>query len=214
MGLTVHYELRLPASMSSDDVVQVLAALHAHAEGLAVERVGSLAGPSRYGDVAADACLEFNALIIAEPYDDETPRLICDVATAQGFRVDPGEGCETAMFGFMRRADEAGGHQEWFWRCFCKTQYASIVSEQHFVACHTAVISLLDRAIELGVDVIVNDETQYWEMRDEKQLIDELHRMNRLIAAFAGKLSDALGPHDVQASIFAHPRFERLEMGE
>jgi len=214
MGLTLHYELRLPASTSSDDVGQVLAALHARAASLPFARVTDLTGPSSRGNGAIEAWLEFFGLLIAEPYDDDSPRMPGDIETAQGFLVDPGEGCEPATFAFMRRADEAGGHQEWFWRCFCKTQYASIVSDQHFVTCHTALVSLLDRAIELGIDVVVHDETPYWETRDEKQLVAELHRMNHLMAAFAGEISDALGPaHDVQASIFAHPRFERLEMG-
>ncbi|MEP6766977.1 MAG: hypothetical protein ABJB66_21850, partial [Gemmatimonadaceae bacterium] len=63
--------------------------------------------------------------------------------------------------------------------------------------------------------VVVRDEAQYWETRDEAQLLASVRQMNRLVAGFAGRLSDALGEaHDVRAPIFDHPRFERLEMGE
>ena len=43
------------------------------------------------------------------------------------------------------------------------------------------------------------------------RLRSEVQRSNRIIAMMAGRLSEA---HDVQAPIFEHPRFERLEMGE
>jgi hypothetical protein len=88
------------------------------------------------------------------------------------------------------------------------------VSEEHLVTCHTALVSILDRAIEIGIDVIVHDETGYWESRDVNVLLESVRRMNRIVAAFAGKLSDGLSPLRVEGAIFAHPRFERIEMGE
>ncbi|HEY4130017.1 MAG TPA: hypothetical protein VGM50_05345, partial [Gemmatimonadaceae bacterium] len=46
------------------------------------------------------------------------------------------------------------------------------------------------------------------------RLVDELRQMNHIVARFAGVLSDRLGQaHEIDAAIFAHPRFERLEMG-
>jgi hypothetical protein len=46
-------------------------------------------------------------------------------------------------------------------------------------------------------------------------LLREVHSMNRIVAAFAGRLSDVLGgEHRLEAPIFAHPNFEHLEMGE
>src|SRR5204862_2620576 len=100
--------------------------------------------------------------------------------------------CETAVFAFLKRADEPRTHEEWYWHCSCKTQYASVVSDAHLIACHTSLVRVLDRAIELGVDVVVRDETHYWETRDDRRLLDEVHAMNRLIARFAGVLSDRL----------------------
>jgi hypothetical protein len=77
------------------------------------------------------------------------------------------------------------------------------------------LVQLLDHAITLGIEVDVYDETHYWESRDSRRLIAEVHAMNRLVARVAGQLSDAMGEaQQVRAPIFEHPRFERLEMGE
>ncbi len=217
MGLHLNYELRLPASTARDVVIATLTSLHAFAQTLALDVLSPLlvehGGPTDEGDRLAS--LRFWAPIIAEPYEEEGPRLIGDPQTAQGFFVHPGRGCETASFGLLRRADGRGEHVEWFWRCSCKTQYASIVSDAHLIACHTVLVQLLDHAIQLGFDVDVYDETHFWETRDTARLVAEVHAMNQLVARFAGRLSDAIGErHDIQATIFEHPRFERLEMGE
>jgi hypothetical protein len=129
-----------------------------------------------------------------------------------GFAIWPGRESEAAIIGFIRRLDMARGVDDWFWYCACKTQYASLVSEQHLVTVHTALISVLDHAIELGVEVDVQDETGYWETRDVAVLIDSVRNMNALIARFAGALSDAIEPAKVEAPIFEHPDFEHLEM--
>ena len=65
----------------------------------------------------------------------------------------------------------------------------------------------------------VRDETGFWESRDAQQLFDSVAGMNRLIARFAGRFSDAVrdaggDSREVQGAIFEHPDFERLEMGE
>jgi len=45
--------------------------------------------------------------------------------------------------------------------------------------------------------------------------VREVQGMNQLVARIAGRLSDAMGDSgQLQAPIFTHPRFERLEMGE
>ncbi|MEP6733159.1 MAG: hypothetical protein ABJE10_21125 [bacterium] len=219
MGLTLHYELRLPVTVSPEEVDDVLASLHAFARGLPLESVSPILGPRTTLPFDHDGephdWLSFWAPIIAEPYDEDVPPLHGDTDSARAFMVYPGDRCESATFGFLSRAADMGGHREWFWRCSCKTQYASVVSDAHFVACHTSLVSLLDHAVTLGVEVTVQDETQYWETRDETRLIDEVLKMNRLMAAFGGRLADALGSeHSLHGEIFAHPRFERLEMGE
>jgi hypothetical protein len=63
--------------------------------------------------------------------------------------------------------------------------------------------------------VDVTDEGEYWDARSEAVLVAAVTKMNRLVAKLGGALSDALGDgHSVQAEIFKHRRFERLEMGE
>jgi len=198
-------------------VVRKLTDLHAFAQTLALDELSPVlvdhAGVIDETDRLN--ALRFWAEIVAEPWDEDVPPLTGEPDSALAFFVNPGHGCETAHFGFLRRVDAIGAHADWFWRCSCKTQYASIVSDEHLIACHTALVRLLDHAIELGIDVVVYDETHYWETRDTSRLVDEVHKMNQVVARFAGRLSDAMGEgKDVQASIFEHPRFERLEMGE
>ncbi len=218
MGLHLNYELRLPASETDAQVANRLGAWRAYAASLALSEVSPVmraAAREHAPDSWWESAFAFYANVVAKPWDDDHPPLTGDVSTAQGFVVNPGRGCEMASFGLLRRADDAGDHQEWFWYCSCKTQYASIVSDAHLVTCHTSLVRLLDHAITMGIEVVVRDETGYWETRDAERLIAAVHEMNRVIAAFAGRLSDAIGDeHSVGAPIFGHPRFERIEMGE
>jgi len=158
--------------------------------------------------------LQMLAAAIAEGYADDVPTPTFDIATVRGFSVLPGDGCETAAFAFMKRSDETGSHREWFWHASYETQYASVFGDRHLFACHTGLVRLLDFAIGIGANVVVRDEPHNWETRDEAGLIAEVNAMNRVVAAFAGKLSDLGGLPDGQlrAPIFRHPRFERLEM--
>lgn len=217
MGLTLHFELRLDAATSPQEVASRLRRLHAEAGRLPFARVSPfLSRPN--SEVSAEherwEELEFWATIIAPAEEDAATEPQGDPETAVGFFVHPGEGSEPASFALMRRFDAAGGAVDWYWRCHCKTQYASTVSDAHFVTCHTTLIRLLDSAAALGLQLDVSDEAQYWESRDEEALLAELRRMNTLIAGFAGRMHDAIGEtHDLKAAIFAHPRFERLEMG-
>lgn len=176
---------------------------------LLVEHGGPIEAPDRL------AALRFWTSLIAPPSDEDGAPLTGKPSSAQGFLVHPGAGCETASFGFMRRSDPGNTRAEWFWYCSCKTQYASVVSDAHLIACHTALVRLLDHAANLGINVVVRDETHYWETRAESRLLHEVRVMNQVIARFAGGLSDALGESaDLHAPILDHPRFEQLEMGD
>lgn len=218
MGLHLNYELRLPRTARSVEVEQTLLTLRRFAVGLpfdTVSRVIRVDGPSRPRRHSSRGLLQFMASIVAEPWEDDDPPLTGDVPTAQGFVVWPGRRCEPAFFAFLYRSDAEDRHAEWFWHCSCKTQYASVVSDEHLVTCHTSLVAVLDRAIALGVDVVVRDETHYWETRDRSRLISEVHAMNRVVARFAGRFSDTVGDQlGVVAPIFDHARFEHLETGE
>jgi hypothetical protein len=83
--------------------------------------------------------------------------------------------------------------------------------EQHFLDCHLRMVDMMEYAIQSGIDVTVWDEGQYWETRDRNVLLAELEKMNRLIAGIAGRVHDS--SLSIEAPIFEHPDFERLEGG-
>jgi hypothetical protein len=218
MGLHLNFELRLPATRSVESARALLNELRAFALTQSFAKVSALlpagddATPEEVGGLGF---LHFMAPIVSRPYEEDEPSLTGVPESALGFIVNAGQGCETAIFGLLYRADATGANAEWFWHCCCKTQYASVVSDAHLILCHTSLVNLLDHAITLGFGVIVRDETRFWETRDEAVLLSEVHAMNRLVAKFAGAFGDAIGAEQkVEAPIFSHPRFERLEMGE
>ena len=61
---------------------------------------------------------------------------------------------------------------------------------------------------------MVRDEGHYWETRGTAWLISEVDYMNKVVAALAGRLGDAIerAGHAVGAPIFEHREFEHLEM--
>ena len=217
MGLHLNWELCLSGSWTEAAVDAVLLELRDFACERPFEEVSRLVAGGGDRRRSWVTTLDTWARIIAKPYDEDAPPLYGDPGTARAFFVNAGRGCETASFGFLKRADGEGGHAEWFWHCVCKTQYASVVSDEHLIACHTGLVAVLDRASELGIGVVVRDETHYWETRDISILVNEVHEMNRIVARIAGAMSDAFeghGEHALQAPIFEHRRFEQLEMGE
>ncbi len=178
MGLHLNYELRLPDSTDAEEVENVLVRLRDFALALPFQSVTEIYRPDFGRFDSRGGGLRFLASVIAKVFVDDTPPLIAHIDLVRGFSVIPGNGCESAAFAFMPRADQSGKHGDWFWHSSCKTQYASVISDAHLVTCHRGLVKLLDHAI-------------------------------------AGKLSDHVGVANgrVQAPIFAHPRFERLEMG-
>jgi hypothetical protein len=101
----------------------------------------------------------------------------------------------------------------WGYSGFCKTQYASLQGEAHFLKCHRAVIDLLQIWKRLGVDVTITDEGDYWPGRNEAKLLAGVGQMNRLVAALCGALKDAGDEKgsSVESPIFQHGQFELLE---
>lgn len=228
MGLHLCYELDLPSNWTDAQVTEPLRALHQKAATLHLDRITPLRrlegrdcqpGPYGVGD-PLDWFLKVAAL---GRRDDDRRSAGIGPTTAIGFVVAPGLRCEPAAFGVARYPEPVTAHPDpdgpgiatlgWHWHTCCKTQYASVVSDDHLLRCHLALVALLDEARSLGFTVTVRDETHYWETRDTKRLVAEVHQMNRLVARLAGRLSDVLGPHAaVGGSITAHPEFEHLEM--
>jgi hypothetical protein len=129
----------------------------------------------------------------------------------------------------------------WYWRSFCKTQYASNAEcggIPNFLRCHISVITLLDRIAKIpGVRVGVDDEGRYgpstysddWKeahaagrkptyRRHKGQynpaaLAKEVGEWNTMIAGFTGALSAALADSGMklEAAIKEFPDFAQLE---
>ena len=215
MGLHLNWELRLSGSISRDDVIASLRDLHEHASSLGFDEMTPIIeGASGSDDDDLTDYFWTWARVISRPEPELGSTLIGDVATATGFAIYPGRRCEGAVFGFLHRAEPDGSNAEWFWHHCCKTQYASVVSWDHLLRCHTSLVALLDFAIQRGIDVVVRDEGHYWETRDTATLIAAVDNMNRIVAAFAGRLSDAIVVSGLKAgaAIFDHPEFEHLEV--
>lgn len=229
MGLHLCYELDLPLECSDAHVAESLTQLHRTARDLPFDQVtpvfqvaGAECEPGTWGE--GDP-LEWFFKHFTTGYReiDEYESTSVRALAAVGFTVAPGRRCEPATFGLARYAEPVTAHPDrdgpgvatlgWHWHTCCKTQYASVVSDEHLIRCHLSLVSLLEAAAEVGIRVTVRDETHYWETRDTKRLIDEVHRMNRIVAKLAGRLGDAVGEgFKVGGSITDHPRFEHLEM--
>ena len=223
MGLHLCYRITLPGSTPLDDVRVKIAALKEFSSTLGFDRV---LGPAEYSadDLVAERDHREIVAIIASTIAGDPPDFYgfqpsepCVVT----FAIAPGRGCEPAIFGFLPPGsrveypdtDDDLCPGEWFWSGACKTQYASTVSNEHLVKCHVGLVRVLDHAASLGINVSVEDETGYWVHRSADKLIAAVDDMNRIIARFAGAISDQIGhEHHVEASIFEHPDFEHLEM--
>lgn len=224
MGLTIHYRLSVPATNPRDDVVERFTKLHSAAALLPFALVGPLVTTPEDRSLGPESSLE--ALVRLWTWlQTDVQRPVSDDDTlpdAIGFGVDVGAECEPAVFGlaWVPPRDEEGrviqaAPSGWRWHCATKTQYASNVSEDHFVQCHMAVVAVLDEAVRLGFDVEVLDEGTYWESRDVDALRAHVRDMNHIIAQFAGAVHDAVGhEHKVESPIFARRDFEHLEMKE
>lgn len=235
MGLHICYELSLPAEADEAKAVELLSALRREALRLPFAEVSEFVRltesdvvklPNMRGlgfERLEDVVHIFGDLVRDELYrevsgadEESNVRAPQDLTTTiVGFAVGPGAGCEPAAFALVRLAPPAGVSR-WFWHYCCKTQYASVVSEDHFLRCHASLVGLLERAAQTGIECQVRDETGFFESRDPALLLTRVHDMNRVVARFAGAFSDAFKStggesSQVQGEIFRHPDFERLE---
>lgn len=217
MGLTIHYKLHLPGPVSKARTEALVRAVHRRAAALLRRRGLAVVGPVH----PADPENPWNCGLVMEHRGEDV--IGHDVPPECGwiFAVHPGRGCETAEFGLcfhpatikVGRRTLRTGCAGWGYSGFCKTQYASLHGEAHFLKCHRAVIDLLLLWEKLGAKVTIKDEGDYWPGRNEAKLLAEVGQMNQLVAAFDGALKDAAddgGPR-VESPIFQHGQFELLE---
>jgi hypothetical protein len=222
MGLHLCYRLTLPGETGVDDVRAKVHALEQFAATVGFEKI---LGPTEY---TIDELMKLDdrdfVKIIASTLCGDLPDFYGIPSTescAFAFVVVPGAECEPAFFGFVGPGSRSriGGPDddlhpgEWFWSAACKTQYASMVSDEHLVKCHLGLVRVLEHAATLGITVTVEDETGFWEHRSVERLIEAVRDMNRVIARFAGAIHDRMGDeHHIDAPIFDHPELEHLEM--
>lgn len=211
MGLTINYRLsyRIPGKRTTAaDCLQVLEKLRQAALDLPFETVSDLVylGGKEADYQSYDPCHEFVwPLIQAQEHvylDGHRGFSSISVPPKEVifFSTWPGEECEEANFGLARypasivhrgqRYQVPGSG--WRWHSFCKTQYASNVSVEHFLRCHSAVCTLLLKADELGFRVAVDDEGGFWGNWDFAALAREVGEWNNMVASFTRALQDVL----------------------
>ena len=227
MGLHLCFELSVPRDTPMTDVVERVRQLRRVAVTLPFDKVGPLvlttAGQTLGETEEAESSLanwfRFCAHCRLGSHDERAGVRRDLLPDAVGFAIKPGDYCEGATFGLAwvppENEDGEPRHEEpsvWHWHTVCKTQYASNLGDDHLIRCHTSLVALLDKAPDLGLQVVVRDETHYWETRDTNVLIAEVREMNRIVAGIAGAFHDAVGGRaHVGGAIFKHPEFEELE---
>lgn len=227
MGLTIQYQLRSKGS-SAEDAPRLMEQLRQRAMDLPFKEVGEILDftgsecdyeQRKKDDPNRWLLIQAHQVIFA---GDETYHLAPKRVIA--FSTWPGEGSEPANFGLCRYPRTLEGHDGkkvksglpmgWFWRSFCKTQYASnpdLGGIESFLRCHLSVIRLLDHAQTLGILGEVHDEGGYWEGRNVQALVEEVGHWNAMIAGLVGSMKDLLGGKDWSSEITKFPNFEHLE---
>lgn len=219
MGLSIHYTLKPRHPIGASEATSLVSAAHAATAQL----------------VRDHAFARVSDLQPAEPDNPWLQGTIfrkVDTYTSRGFSVPPKRGsyfhltlapdCEPAFFGRCEYPAilllEGGrrlrtGLGGWRFRASCKTQYASLHGWEPFLASHRLVIDAALVWENLGFDVQLLDEGDYWPGDNTETLAIKLNQINGIVAAMGGALKDATNENGppVQSPIFAHPQFERLE---
>lgn len=218
MGLTIYYELHAPEHWTAPRVRAVLLGVSRFARILGFEKVGALTAVEK-GHPRAVIGVKSSR---ARSTRGATRDVFVDAASGWQFHTWPGIHCESASFGLCRYPSETGVDgrnvptgrgKGWHYHQFCKTQYASKVSVDHFLRCHLGVVAVLDFLKARGVGVIARDDGRFWKTRSRPALLKRLHAMNAIVAAVAGAFKDALSsrPGVAAAPITERKDFERLE---
>jgi hypothetical protein len=223
MGLSLHYRLTAPAGTSAQGAAALVRRFHAIARGWAADGRVVEVDPI----VSDRSCLErFGTAWRTLPHPDDPATSVGVPIRAEAgwiFPVDFGADCEWVWLGLCRypatitiggrkRATRLGGR--WQLAHSCKTQYASLRGWENFVRCHVGAVNLIGEWRGLGGRVKIDDEGGYWPHRDLAGLRRRLEQMNGIVAALAGAVKDATDgarASPVQAPIFSHPQFERIE---
>jgi hypothetical protein len=206
MGLTIHYELKLPA-WPAGHIKKQVELLRQKCLDLPFEKVfetKEFKGKAcDYEQYPRESDLRW--FLVMASHGQKVPTHVI------GFDALVGQGCESLDLAFTKEVGKS-----WTASGFCKTQYASnpdCGGVANFLKCHMLVIKVMDIAKELGFTVEVSDEGNYWEARDVKKLAEEVGEWNTMIAGLAGALTDAFGKKGdrVESEITKYPNYEHLE---
>jgi hypothetical protein len=169
MGLSIAYQLRLPAATSAEEVHAILTR--------AAEHALSLGCPEVRGPLTPDV----ENQIGYERRKSAIGRLFW-VPPSAGWlvRADIGEGCESLRLALFRHPMhvqydpmeliETKLPTDWHYDGWCKTGYAANVSWEHFLACHQRALALLRFLRRQGVKVSIQDEGGYYPHKNETGL--------------------------------------------
>jgi len=102
------------------------------------------------------------------------------------------------------------------WSSFCKTQYANnpqIGGWNNFQRAHLSVVAVLEHMQQIGFQVEVNDESDFWKDRDLAALAKTIGEWDAMIAGMAGILKDAAQANgqDIESPMLGRADFEHLE---
>ena len=210
MGMTIHYSFETETK-NPKKVKKIIRELHNFAMDLPFEKVGDII------HLKGDECDKtknkrddlFWILTNAEDFrktKDGTAYVSFPPSEIIAFEADPAKGTEWAEFGLARFENK------WKWKAFCKTQYATKYGIENFLHGHLLVITMLDKAKELGILKEVYDEGGYYEKRNVQELVKEVGEWNQFVAAFSGMLKDLSPPQfRIESEIFGFENFEYLE---
>ncbi|MFM8470444.1 MAG: hypothetical protein ACKODH_10810 [Limisphaerales bacterium] len=197
MGLTIHYRLRAPRTLT-DEAARVLTD-QARTRALALGAVEA----TEVFEVESDFPINWYFREQTDP--KRWPSGPLPPEHGWLFSFDPGQDSESVLLGLCRFP----GVPCWHWRGSCKTQYAARHGWEHFFATHRRVLDAVSIWRDLGAEIQVNDEGGYWDSHSEDLLRAKLGEYDRLIAAFSGAMKDTGA--EVKGAIFSDPRFEQLE---
>ena len=102
------------------------------------------------------------------------------------------------------------------WSSFCKTQYANnpqIGGWNNFQRAHLSVVAVLEHMQQIGFQVEVNDESDFWKERDLAALAKTIGEWDAMIAGMAGILKDTAEANGqgFDSPILGRADFEHLE---
>ncbi len=170
MGLSLHFELRLPGHTPLARVDGIVAGLYKSARALPFKVVRRMAWHHDSHDALFMA-------MIGMPSPGEKGRREALDGTARGVLVELGAGCDLAILAFLHCIDDGGARREWRWIGDCQTQVALNANDESCIRGHLSLVALLDRAVALGADVTVRDEGDFWLTRDRVTLLKRMRQM-------------------------------------